>query len=388
MTGAVTSRAGGRTAASPLPDGPGRERIRSIDLLRGIAVICMVAAHAANALLDESFRHGWLWERINILFGFVAPAFLFLSGITLFLSLQRSTGNGNIDLRRSALTALGLIACGYWLQIPVLSFRQLVYCQRPEELARLFDVNILQAIGLSALLPIGLVAVTRSMRASANRAMLAAVAIAGCTPLFWRGTLHAALPGPVGALLAPQPASTFPLAPYACYLLIGFGAAQWIVSREKRLRGGFELLCTGALLIAASLLLPLVPPHDDFWGSSLHHVLFRLGGVVAALGGTVMIARLLRRGLDPIAWIGRRSLGIYVLHLMMIYGSPVNAGLRAAAGQTLAPAAIGVVATAALLASSSLLHVRERLAARFPSIETWGWRLWWGIFWIIFLARP
>ncbi len=202
------------------------DRRRSIDLLRGIAVLVMIGAHASSALLAGSYRQGPVWDPVNILFGFVAPAYLFLAGITLQLaSLRRNEASAGARRWAGPRHALRLVFLGYWLQIPILSLRQLIWCHRPSELARLFDVNILQAIGLSSLIPLGLLALFHRPRAARAVALLIALGLALATPWIWRGGLDTLLPGPLAPLVAPQPRATFPLAPYAAYLLAGFGLA-------------------------------------------------------------------------------------------------------------------------------------------------------------------
>src|SRR5438067_13814661 len=64
-------------------------RFRFIDILRGVAIVVMIAAHASDAFLADTWKHNWAWYNANILFGFVAPGYLFFSGMTLHVALER-----------------------------------------------------------------------------------------------------------------------------------------------------------------------------------------------------------------------------------------------------------------------------------------------------------
>src|SRR5690606_30205386 len=90
----------------------------------------------------------------------------------------------------------------------------------------------------------------------------------------------------------------------------------------------------GILLLLLSegldLLQSLIPPYDNFWEYTPALFLFRIGGVVFLSG---LVLGPMRRGegkerTSLLEKTGRASLGIYILHLMLIYGSPVNMGMR------------------------------------------------------------
>ena len=223
------------------------------------------AGDAADALLAERWKSGSIWYTVDLLFGYVAPAFIFLSGITLRQALDKSerddasTGTG---LRRLARRYLAILLLGYWMQIPLLSARQLVWGAGPERLARLFDANILQTIAVAGLLVLLVVRVAGS--ASRARPVLALLALGGivATPYLWRSDLHAHLPLPIALYVAPQPPATFPLLPYGSYLLLGVLLAEPIIrlGRDPLKRWLTPLL--GGLLAASGLALdPLLHPH-------------------------------------------------------------------------------------------------------------------------------
>lgn len=371
-------------------------RIYAIDLARGAAVILMIVAHASDAFLADRWRSGTLWYAIDLLFGYVAPAFIFLSGITLRQALDRGAGSGaplGGTLRRLARRQLTILLLGYWMQIPLLSLRQLVWSASPATLARLFDANILQTIAVTGLLVLLVVRLAGS--ASRARAPLVLLALAGiiATPYLWRSDLHTHLPLPIGLYVAPQPRATFPILPYGSYLLLGVLLAEPILSFGRGTRKRWTMPPVGMLLAFLGLALdPLLhphPPHDDFWRSSIQHVLFRLGGVITGVSLCFTVAE---GHLRPLAYAGRKSLSIYILHLMLIYGSPMTMGGRYWFGGlldgSLNPLQTLLAAAIVLALCYGAIRAWELSGERRPVLRLWGKRIWWGTFWLFFLLTP
>ena len=382
----AASGTGGRRSVSA--ESP--SRVRSIDLYRGVAVLLMIVAHACDAFLADRFRDGAAWHALDIAFGFVAPAFLFLSGLALSLGMQRHDRIASLSLRH-----LQILALAYWLQIPVLSLRQLIWNRRPEELARLFDMNILHVVAIAGLLVLGL---SRIVGAAPGRlrALVAVLALAAivATPYAWDSSLGETLWLPLRSIVGPQPAATFPLFPYVAYGMLGFAAAPLVVARD---RGAvLPLALSGVALLLGGLALdgPMsaLRHHDDFWHGSIQHTIFRLGGVLVALAGSMAIVPLLRSPVTLLERIGRRSLAVYVLHLMLIYGSPMTMGSRYWLDGRLdravsPPAVVGLVVGVTLLVCAAAL-VWPELRRRAPHLTSLLWIAWWVAFAGFFLLTP
>lgn len=356
-------------------------------------MLLMIASHATDAFLAGQWKAGDPWYGLNLLFGYVAPGFAFLAGMSLWHGLGRHPRSDRETERRYAWRYLRVLLLGYWLQIPILSLRQLLWVQRPDELARMFDANILQVIAITGLLALAMV----KMMGSAERARLPLLllAMAGivAAPYLWRSDLPMLLPLPLRAYLSPHPPATFPLLPYGAYLLLGFVMARPLTRSggQGPTRLAMPLLGCACIVAGLALDIPLAshPPHDDFWGSSIQHVIFRLGGIV--LGVSLCMA-LARRGRGWLYFMGRSSLAIYLLHLMLIYGSPMTMGARYWGGGAL-DRSLDPLATALAIALTALLcyhavHGWGMLRDRRPGLALWGKRLWWGAFWALFLLTP
>lgn len=383
------------------PDRPrGAHRIDAIDRARGLAVLLMVATHATDAFLSDAFKGGDPWYAVDILFGFVAPAFAFLSGVTLWAAGARHPEEAGPPrefpvrtLRRFGL----LLLLGYWLQIPVLSLRQLVYDQRPEQIARTFDSNILQVIALSGM---ALLALSFLMRRRDHARAVAAIIACGifvATPYVWADGWFTSLPVAIRAYFSPTPPATFGLFPFAGYVFAGFAASAWLIRSLQDAGMRVRIVAVGILLlIAGPTLTPLLadmPPHANFWGSSTQHALFRLGGLLLPPAFVSIGARARRSdGRHPLIFLGRRSLGVYIVHLVIIYGSPLTMGMRywfgGALNGRLSPPGVFALAVLVLAVTATGLYAWEQLRAHRPAATRLVALAWWLTFAAFFLLNP
>lgn len=373
-------------------------RLRFVDLYRGIAVLLMIVAHVCDAFLAGRWKQGWLWGALDITFGFVAPAFLLLSGATLGLRLARAEEENAAP--HSSHARLGrrlawVLALAYWLQIPLLSLRQLIWNHPPELLARLFDSNILHVVALGGLFLLGLASLTSvSQRALRTLALTLALATITATPFVWESGVAQSVWLPLRALASPQPRATFPLLPFIAYPLFGFALTPLLLDAGRR--RAVVLVSAGAALVVAGLALDApfhaLGLHDDFWRGSIPHSLFRLGGVVAALGVAMNAGLKLPARATTIEHVGQRSLAIYALHLILVYGSPMTMGARYwfdgvldRALDPLATALAVIVVGAATSAAALLWPLFLRTA---PSAGRMLWWVWWLAFAALFLLTP
>ena len=382
------------SSTGALATGTAAARVAAIDLYRGIALLLMIAAHVCDAFLDDRWRHGWTWYAFDITVGFVAPAFLFLSGLSLALSLRRKERSS-----REVLARLGtVLALAYWLQIPVLSLRQLIWERRPDELARLFDANILHVIAIGGAIVLALDRTLRSRAHARAVAATLAAAVVIATPYLWSSSLAGSLWLPLRALASAQPPATFPLTPYLAYLLLGYASLSLVpINREKgSSRRTATIAAAGATLVVAAwaleLLVGATPPHSRFWYGSIQHTLLRLGGVAIGLALCVHATRRKAERPSTVARMGRRSLAVYVLHLVAIYGSPMTMGARywsdGALNRALDPPAVLALFLVIAAATAAAALAWPRLRRRQPIVAMllfWGW---WGAFAALFLLTP
>lgn len=371
------------------------QRSDLLDVARGLAVIGMIATHSIDLLLDGDVAATAGWRAIDILCGLVAPAFLLISGVSLRLAIERAApgrGSGTRVLRKRIGRALGLLALGVGLQLPILSIRQLVIVARPDHLEQLFAANILQVIAITTLVVLALGALLR--RDLGIWVGLLAVLVAVATPYVWSSDLHMVLPVWLRSYVLPQPHSIFPLFPYSAYLFVGVAVGMRLRAIE-RTRGWTALFGPGvALLVAAGglhLLLGATSPHSGFWGGSIQGVVLHAGGVAMLLWlcGIALSAR--RPPGRALAWLGRNALAAYVLHLMILYGSPINPGIAAwlgGAANTFSPAATAAAGAAVTALTAAAILLWRRTHALRPNEAAVLRHAFWTLLLVVLLFKP
>jgi hypothetical protein len=150
------------------------------------------------------------------------------------------------------------------------------------------------------------------------------------------------LPEGLAAYLSFSHGSLFPLFPASAYMFLGVGLGALLLEVPEAHRARtFRLTCLAAsaalmLLGLAAKQLPagLFPAHDAYKAGP-SYLLLRLGFALLIFGGLAWIAER-RPGLAAAcAPLGRKSLYVYVGHLVLIYGTPWTSGLVTGQFQTL-----------------------------------------------------
>lgn len=355
----------------------------------------MIAVHVTDAFLDPHYRSGTLWDGINILFGFVAPAFIFFSGVTTSLALERRVRSGR-STSDILLRAFLLLLLGYWLQIPAHSLHA-AFNATPAQIQFLFDLNVLGLIAASIILSVGLVSLFRRPMQWRVAALLLGSGIAICTPLIHGAIDSASLPLAIRFWVSPE--GSFPLVPFAAYFLIGFGLAGRL-SDGARLgaRATLPLVLTAAAILAVvpvHVLTSAIDPDLSFWSYGPALFLFRLGGVLLLWIACVAVPD--KVGSDEPRWeglarFGRASLFVYVAHLVLVYGSPVTMGARfwfdGAIDRALGPWPVTGLFLAVSFLSWLAVIGREGLESRFPGAVRRIALAWWICFVLFFLLAP
>jgi hypothetical protein len=281
----------------------------------------MVQGHVCDALVSAATKAQGLYQLQLVFHGTTAPGFLFASGFV--AGLPRAPLSASASLRR-ARRLLFILGVGYALHLPYFSIWKIALEATPAQKAALFACDALQLIAVSQLLAMGLQwAFGRRWIAAAG---LAALAVLAAAPGIWASGLSRALPPVLGAYLDNASApSTFPLFPYAAFVLAGAVAGAALgrqdpeVRRRRSVRWGAGLLVVGAAVAFA--LAGVVP----FWGPSPGYALLRLGGLLLLLRVVEGVSRREWPGIRTLALLGHETLLVYVLHLYPLWGGVLAA---------------------------------------------------------------
>ncbi|HEX6246190.1 MAG TPA: heparan-alpha-glucosaminide N-acetyltransferase domain-containing protein, partial [Polyangiales bacterium] len=286
-----------------------------------------------------------------LLHGLTAPAFLFGAGlafgITSYARYEAFRTPGRALQKRLRRYAL-LLVIGYALQLPGGSLWAALHAQG-DKLLLVFRVGPLQLIAVT----LGACQLAMLASRSARRHALACAGAAGviawlATPVYTSG-LSQHVGGFLGAYLDDRVGSQFPIFPWASFALLGV-AGGLAVRERPALAGRWALLVAGGALALgayACFYYRLVPyEKTTFWRCGVTYVLFRLGSVLALLGLFTRAPAAAPTRHDERAGAGallaRHSLVAYVVHLLLLYGTPFTPNLARLYGGSLSLAQTGL----------------------------------------------
>jgi len=337
----------------------------------------MVQGHTLDVLLTPASQftpwyNYWLFFR-----GFTAPMFMTLSGFGFALATLRHWDSHlqfgpavNKRLRRFAF----FVILGYSMRIPVRSLRDLRWAG-PDAWQGFLQVDVLQTIGFTLIALQLLVMILRTPRRLAAVTGTFALLIAFTAPLAWHSHLVNSLPLAVNCALVGTNGSLFPLMPWSAYILLGaaLGVAYVKVGKSSPsfLRTAIPF---GLLLLAGGMALEPVSRHiyglEAFWPTTPHLFIARTGFVIAALGVATYLERLLPISPRTVQSLAEESLLVYFVHVIILYGSRWNPGLKPHFGGTMgfAHAYILVIALVSVMITMAFYWNRAKKHYPFPSL--------------------
>jgi uncharacterized membrane protein len=349
-------------------------RIHFIDILRGTAVVVMVLGHSIDAVLSADFRVSEAFRIYDIVRGFTAPVFLFVSGIAFTVATAKrwpEYARLSGPVLKRALRLLLILVLGYALHFPFFSLQKILAGAQPADIAQLFQVDVLHCLAVSLLLLQGLVLLGRTPERFARLSLAGAVVFSLAPPLLWNPGVTAALPAPLVPYLTFHPVSIFPLFPFGAFLFAGaFVGHAYLQAREARREAAFVdgLLAASVMAGAVGLLFDMLPvtmfPPHDYWKASPNFFLLRLAAVLLVTAAFHSWRRVPPVMTRHIVTLGQASLLVYVVHLVLVYGSAANPGLAQLLGRNLSALQALGVGVVVMLAMLGLVHGWNHLRAR------------------------
>jgi fucose 4-O-acetylase-like acetyltransferase len=310
----------------------------------------MVIGHTLDLTLDDRLRGAPLVTLYWSFRGLTAPLFLVVAGWALVASLRSADAETlGRRLRRAAL----VLALGYVLHWPGLSAARTMAAEGtlwPHLLA--FDA--LPCIGwcivggtlLMPLLPrpIGRIGAMGTL----------GLWVPFMAPLSW--TIGSGSGWPWHGVLG-HPAARFPLVPWAAFFFLGGTLSMLLPRLTARRHRAMALLLAGGLL----LLLLERTGLENWAPASPWPAFYRMGQAMLALG---LLSAVPAWRVPGLAALGRSSLGVYVAHLVVLYGWAGDPGLAALWTQRLSvPAALGL--------STVVLAAAVAMARGVPAALAW-----------------
>ncbi len=370
-------------------------RLAYIDWMRGLACVLMFQTHCYDSWLTPAARKSTFFMRSQLLGTLPAPLFLFLSGISFALVMERMRRRGatrnqvaRTMIRRGAeILGLGLL---FRLQEYAIAFPWAPWTD-------LLRVDILNTIGVSMMLMGVVCSAAAALFQRANdqessgashgilRTASAAVALAISlvTPLIWNAVSWSWLPWPLQSYLngvhnlgKPQP-WLFPIFPWAGFAFAGLAVGFCLVPEWAGRRQALTFLVAGVcgiLLIELGRWLdgrPQLYPVYDFWHTSPNFFLIRVGILLTILFGSYCWCRWGpgHWGFSPLIQLGQTSLLVYWVHIEFVYG---RLSILRKHEMTIAGASAGLLIIYLSMLVLSLMRTRWKGRAA----EVWSWIGW------------
>jgi uncharacterized membrane protein len=342
------------------------KRFPFLDWMRGLAVVIMIQCHTFNSFTRVDLHDGGPYVLTQFVGGMAAPLFLLMAGMTTAFQMESLERREPKPLRRWLIS---LKRAAYILAIAfTFRFTNWLFSVPHANLSELTKVDILNCmgVGMAALAALAMFPSNSRTRFAVAAGLLIAAAAPLMTNLPWGGT-----PALLQEYLVPgHGRGRFPFFPCAAYIAFG-QAIGTVVKRAAAER--FERIMQWAMLIGFALIfigqyfsnIPYsVYTNASFWNDSPALVVIRVGICMMIMAGAYLWTEYcVGPGWSWMQAMGKNSLQVYWVHVMIVYGSlvgPIKRTLSIPQG-----ALATVIVTLMMIAMSALwLAWKSRRAAR------------------------
>ena len=277
-----------------------RERLPYPDYFRGIIIFLMIQGHLFRALLDKNLKSG-LWFNVHEpVHGMVAPGFLFLAGFLFYHTIHNKNVPELLDKGRHLF---GILLWGYFLHLPFFSMHKIISLWGTGVEYKLLRMDILHTIGFSLLIA---TAAWILIRKYFFPFILLLTAFNLIYPFFYVRPDNILLASFVDAKM-----SQFPLVYWSVFLFLGILASGYLKKFNP------VVLAASVLMILAVVISP----------GLTFEIISDTGKVLLLFSLVRLIPPANSRIIKKFLTASRESLFLYLSHLMIVYGSPLNPGL-------------------------------------------------------------
>jgi len=323
----------------------------------------MIQCHVYNSYARPDVRQSGTYVLSQFVGGMAAPLFLFMAGMTLAFHMESV---GRRETGRMARWLAALRRGAYVLGIAYLFRLSCVVAMLPKpDWNELAKVDILNCMGLAMLCcsAVGVFDLHNRVRAALGVALVVAAASPVIANLPWAG-----VPEIIQDYLSPGGShgrGRFPLFPNAAYVAFGIAAgslARVAGERIERLMqwsvlAGFALVFTGQYF---SNLPFSMYEKSSFWTDSPTLVAMRCGIALLLTAGSYLWTEYgARAGWSWMQTLGKNSLMVYWVHVMLVYGDLIK-GLKSAL--SIGMAGVAAVVVTALMVGLSVLWLGWKAA--------------------------
>jgi uncharacterized membrane protein len=318
---------------------PAGGRLLFLDQLRGWAVIVMIEVHVFGEWLRPDIKLLAPWSILNFVNTLVAPTFIFVSGFVIAITTTRKwdeyTRVGGVFANRIRHLVL-ILAVGYLLRAPVATLSGLLAGPNPGSILVFLRVDVLHCIAIGALLVHALILVLRKQNLVIAACIVLGAGFLFIAPLMLQSPSLDSLPLWFENYLNKRHGSLFPLFPWAAYMMFGTVTAFLFMRAQIAGRSAQFLLraaIAGIFVSAAGLVLHFLPISTDSpviaWRTVYEYTLVRMGIVPVLIFVAYRFESRGKPGPLLVTKLGRESLIMYSLHLVLLYGSITGISIAA-----------------------------------------------------------
>lgn len=353
------------------------QRLVYLDLTRVIAMVMMILGHSFFDLVRPIYVDvtNFPWSIWDFLRGLTAPIFLVVSGIVqVFANKRVETKIPSEIVYRRIRTSLLLIFLAYFLNFPVQKFFQIIF-QDSNLLLPFFQVNILQLIGVTLLWILLYFLITNDNQQLGKISLLTGVVIFILTPFVHLVDWYKYLPLPIAPYLSLEKGSYFTIFPFSGFMFFGVAFGTYLQKFPLNERANV-IIRKG--LLASAIFIPLgtiVYFLINLLGLQFYDVfkanpgmsIFRLGCVGLLLSVIVTLYQRYFTNLNLITKIsftlGKNSLFVYVVHLLILYGLPWYPGFASIYNKSFSPTESFILSILVVIISFSLVFFYENFTS-------------------------
>ncbi len=309
-----------------------KNRIIFLDLMRALAVIMMIQGHTIDTFLGDQYRT-FDSNLYNIWFtirGFTAPIFMFVSGVT-FTYLLRSQSVPffeNPRVKKGIHRFMILLLIAYLLRFPTPRMVDFSEVNNGQWLT-FFTVDALHLIAFGILFILFLSYIAEKYKRSDYFIYSLGAAFFFFTFLITEKINWANfLPIPFSAYLYHGTGSFFPLFPWAGYVISGALLGSYLARNPYTFftkQFSYRLFFWGVISLVVCYSIHAVEDsfyrEKTFWTDNTALIFYRLGIILMLNSLISFISLRIKYIPDIISKIGKNTLLVYAVHVIILYGS-------------------------------------------------------------------
>lgn len=362
-----------------------KTRVIFLDLIRAFAVFMMVQGHTIDSLLMDKYRSDIypVFSIWNFFRGLNAPIFIFTSG-AVFTYLFLKDGHNfseNPRVKKGIKRFFLLITVAYFLHFPTnnpLNYNEISLAQYYIFLR----VDALHLIAVGILSIILILFLIEKFKLNPYYTFIAAGVISLILSI-WTLKIEWAnfLPLPLAFYLYFGPKndfavySLFPIFPWLTYIFAGAFLGVFLAKHPKIFKTkwfGIKIVLIGLSFIILSLISIMIENsikgYNTFWDNPFL-VINRLG-IVLFFSGIITLLTLRTDKIPRIIVLaGQNTLLIYVVHLIIIYGSPFTLGFDYLLHHRLTPIPSILIAIIMLFLMGLMVHLLDKFKPKYKLLK-------------------